>query len=55
VQYVSTHEQVADGLTKPLNAVSHGHFLEAIRVSACPIEETGRIIWSTEVHDNSVP
>ncbi|RKK70787.1 hypothetical protein BFJ68_g18374, partial [Fusarium oxysporum] len=31
VQYVSTYEQVADGLTKPLNTVSHGHFLEAIR------------------------
>ncbi|KAK7588344.1 hypothetical protein V3481_007371 [Fusarium oxysporum f. sp. vasinfectum] len=55
VQYVSTYEQVADGLTKPLNTVSHGHFLEAIRVSACPIEEAGRIIWSTEVHDDSVP
>jgi hypothetical protein len=54
-QYVSTHEQIADGFTKPLGAVSHGHFLEAIRVSQCPIEERGRLLWSTEVHDDSVP
>ncbi|KAK2686769.1 hypothetical protein QWA68_014973 [Fusarium oxysporum] len=55
VQYVSTHEQIADGLTKPLDAVSHGHFLGAIRVSQCPMEERGRLLWSTEVHDDSVP
>ena len=55
VQYVSTHEQIADGLTKPLDSVSHGHFLEAIRVSPCPIEEGSRLLWSTEVHDGSAP
>lgn len=54
VQYGNIHEQVADGLTKPLNTVNHYHFPEALRVSAYPIEEAGRIIWSTEVYDKSV-
>ena len=55
VQYVSTHEQIANGLTKPLDTTGHGHFLEAIRVGQCPVEESGRLHWSTEVHDGSVP
>lgn len=55
VQYVSTHEQIADGLTKPLDTGSHERFLEAIRVSLCPIEEGKRLLWCTEVHDDCMP
>ncbi|RKK07014.1 Retrovirus-related Pol polyprotein from transposon TNT 1-94 [Fusarium oxysporum f. sp. cepae] len=48
VQYVRSHEQIADGLTKPLPAASHDKFLEALRVSQSPTEEGGRLLWNTQ-------